>query len=144
MTKGEEIYEIAKRIFPICRSITGNGVRETLSILKEYVPEIQIKEVPSGTQVFDWTVPREWNIMDAYIEDEKGEKIIDFKKNNLHVLGYSLPMDKKMSLEELKKIVKGTAGGYSLCNLLLCGKKRLLYVAESVGFFKRGDIPRSH
>ena len=105
MTKGEEIYEIAKRIFPICRSITGNGVRETLSILKEYVPEIQIKEVPSGTQVFDWTVPREWNIKDAYIEDDKGEKIIDFKKNNLHVLGYSLPMDKKMSLEELKKIV---------------------------------------
>lgn len=105
MTKGEEIYEIAKRIFPICRSITGNGVRETLAILKEYVPEMQIFEVPSGTQVFDWTVPKEWNIKDAYIEDENGQKIIDFKKNNLHVLGYSLPMDKYLSLEELKKIV---------------------------------------
>lgn len=105
MTNGEHIYEIAKRIFPICRSITGNGVRETLNILKEYVSELQIFEVPSGSQVFDWTVPREWNIKDAYIEDESGQKIIDFKKNNLHVLGYSLPMDKYLSLEELKKIV---------------------------------------
>ena len=100
MKKGVQIYEIAKRIFPICRSITGNGVRETMAILKEYVPELEIFEVPSGTQVFDWTVPKEWNIKDAYIEDENGERIIDFKKNNLHVLGYSLPMDVYLSLEE--------------------------------------------
>lgn len=105
MKKGQYIYEIAKRIFPICRSITGDGVRDTMAILKEYVPELQIYEVPSGTAVFDWTVPKEWNIKDAYIEDESGQKIIDFKKNNLHVLGYSLPMDKYLSLEELKKIV---------------------------------------
>ena len=105
MKNGDYIYEIAKRIYPICRSITGNGVRETLSILKEYVPEMEIYEVLSGTPVFDWTVPKEWNIKDAYIEDETGQKIIDFKKNNLHVLGYSYPMDQYLSLEELKKIV---------------------------------------
>ena len=105
MKNGVQIYEIAKRIFPICRSITGNGVRATMEILKEYVPELEIFEVPSGTQVFDWMVPKEWNIKDAYIEDENGEKIVDFKKNNLHVLGYSLPMDEYLSLEELKKIV---------------------------------------
>ena len=105
MYTGERIYEIAKRIFPICRSITGDGVRETLAILKEYVPEMEIFEVPSGTPVFDWTVPKEWNIKDAYIEDESGKRIVDFKENNLHVLGYSLPMDEYLSLEELKKII---------------------------------------
>lgn len=105
MTSGEYIYEIAERIFPICRSITGNGVRETLRIIREYVPELKIVEVPSGTQVFDWTVPKEWNIKDAYIENQDGERIIDFKNNNLHVLGYSYPLNKYMSLSELKEIV---------------------------------------
>ena len=105
MTSGEYIYEIAERIFPICRSITGNGVRETLRIIREYVPELEIVEVPSGTQVFDWTVPKEWNIKDAYIENQDGERIIDFKNNNLHVLGYSYPLNKYMSLSELKEIV---------------------------------------
>lgn len=105
MTTGQMIYDIAKRIFPICRSITGEGVRQTLAILKEYVPELEVFEVPSGTQVFDWTVPKEWNIKDAYIEDWNGRKIVDFKENNLHALGYSLPMDTYLSLDELKKIV---------------------------------------
>lgn len=102
---GQGMYQFAERIFPICRSITGNGVRETLSIIKEYVPELQIHEVPSGTAVFDWTVPREWNIYDAYIENSAGERIIDFKKNNLHVLGYSLPLDTYVNLDELKQMV---------------------------------------
>ncbi len=102
---GTEMYEFVKRIFPICRSITGNGVRETLKIMQEYAPDIKVYEVPSGTQVFDWTVPSEWNIEDAYVENEAGERVIDFKETNLSVVGYSLPMDEMLSLEELKKIV---------------------------------------
>lgn len=99
------MYELAKKIFPICRSITGDGVRETLNILKEEFNGLNIYEVPTGTQVFDWTVPKEWNIKDAYIENSKGEKIIDFGKNNLHVVGYSLPIDCFYTLEELNKII---------------------------------------
>ena len=102
LQQGEFMYSLAERLFPICRSITGDGVRETLKILSEVYP-ITIKEVPSGTKVFDWVVPKEWNIKDAYIEDEAGNKIIDFKNNNLHVMGYSLPVDRYVSLEELSE-----------------------------------------
>ncbi|MBD5522970.1 MAG: DUF4910 domain-containing protein [Lachnospiraceae bacterium] len=102
---GQDMMKIASRIFPICRSITGNGVRETLKILQEYCSELKIYEVPCGTQVFDWTIPDEWNITEGYIENEAGERIIDFAENNLHVVGYSLPMDKWVDLEELKKCV---------------------------------------
>ncbi|HYG41199.1 MAG TPA: DUF4910 domain-containing protein [Cytophagales bacterium] len=97
---GQELYEFITRLFPICRSITGDGVRETLAIIKERIP-IKIHEIPTGTQVFDWTVPKEWNIRDAYIKDETGKKVVDFKNCNLHVLNYSLPVHKKLSLEEL-------------------------------------------
>ncbi|MBQ9136367.1 MAG: DUF4910 domain-containing protein [Lachnospiraceae bacterium] len=99
------MYELAEKLFPICRSITGDGVRKTLSILKAECPQLTIHEVPSGTQVFDWIVPKEWNIRDAYIENSKNERIIDFKDNNLHVVGYSLPMDAYLSLDALKEIV---------------------------------------
>lgn len=102
---GNEMYVLCKRLFPICRSITGNGVRETLNILKEYYPELKICEVPTGTKVFDWQVPKEWNIREAYIENSSGEKIIDFKNNNLHVVGYSVPVDKIVDLNELKTII---------------------------------------
>lgn len=102
---GQQMYSLAERMFPICRSITGEGVRQTLAIIKEYLPELNICEVPSGTPVFDWTVPKEWNIKDAYIENSAGEKIIDFKENNLHVMGYSVPVDKYVSLEELLQYV---------------------------------------
>lgn len=105
MNKGEEIYKIAERIYPFCRSITGNGVRKSLEVLKEYYPEMQIIEVPTGTKVFDWTVPKEWNIQGGYIEDEKGNKIIDFANHNLHIMGYSTPIDKWISLDELKAII---------------------------------------
>lgn len=97
---GVEMYELIKELYPICRSITGNGVRETLSILKKHIP-LDINEVPSGTEVFDWKVPKEWNIKDAYIKNSKGERIVDFKKSNLHVLSYSTPINKKISLAEL-------------------------------------------
>jgi aminopeptidase-like protein len=98
---GEEIYRLAAEIFPICRSITGNGVRITLGILQEHIP-LTVHEVPSGTEVFDWTVPPEWNIRDAYIKNPAGEKIVDFQESNLHVLGYSAPIHAKLSIDELK------------------------------------------
>ena len=101
VNEGQRIYEICGKLFPICRSLTGDGVRETFRILKSYYDDIQITEVPCGTQVFDWTIPKEWNIRDAYIEDETGTKIVDFKKNNLHVMGYSVPTDQRLSLSEL-------------------------------------------
>lgn len=99
------MYKLAEKIFPICRSITGDGVRLTLQYLKEEFADICIYEVPTGTQVFDWSVPKEWNIRDAFIKNSKGEKIIDFQNHNLHVMGYSQPIDCNMTLEELKKII---------------------------------------
>lgn len=106
---GLEIYELADKIFPICRSITGEGVRKTLKIISDYIEQdgikLDIHEVPTGTQVFDWTVPKEWAIRSAYIEDKQGKKIIDMKDNNLHVMGYSMPIDKWVTLEELKQVV---------------------------------------
>ncbi len=99
---GKEMYRLIEELYPLCRSITGNGVRETLRILKNHIP-LTVHEVPSGTQVFDWTVPKEWNIKDAYVGNSKGEKIIDFNKTNLHVLNYSVPVGKKVSLGELKE-----------------------------------------
>jgi aminopeptidase-like protein len=89
-------------LYPICRSITGNGVRETLNIIKKHI-SLTVHEVPTGTKVFDWTVPKEWNIKDACIKNTRGEKIIDFKKSNLHILNYSVPIKKKVSLKELKE-----------------------------------------
>ena len=97
-----EMFELLKKLFPICRSITGNGVGETLHIIQQHIP-IKIYEIPSGTQVFDWVIPREWNIKDAYIEDEYDNKIIDFKENNLHLVGYSIPVDKEIDFTELQE-----------------------------------------
>lgn len=102
MSIGQEMYQLCEKMFPICRSITGEGVRYTLAILREVVSEITIHEVPSGTKVFDWTVPKEWRIQDAWIKNSKGEKILDFQETNLHVMGYSAPVDKKVNLTELK------------------------------------------
>ncbi len=98
---GAGMFQLMRRLYPICRSITGDGVRATLRILQEYIP-LAIHEVPSQTAVFDWTVPREWNIRDAYIKNAKGEKIVDFQRCNLHVVSYSVPVKKTMSLQELK------------------------------------------
>jgi aminopeptidase-like protein len=98
---GEEMYKWAVDLFPINRSLTGAGVRETLAYIKDILPELELKSIKSGERVFDWTVPQEWNISEAYIENENGEKIIDFKVNNLHVVGYSEPVDKWVELTEL-------------------------------------------
>lgn len=100
-TTGRWMYHLAERLFPICRSITGNGFRQSLGIIREILPEIKVTEVPSGTQVFDWTVPKEWNIHGGWIRRKTGETVIDFKDSNLHVMGYSLPIHATVSREEL-------------------------------------------
>lgn len=102
-TIGSRMFKLAEELFPICRSITGNGTRVTLKRLQKEVPEITLHEVPSGTKVFDWTIPKEWKIEEAYIEDSAGHRIIDFKENNLHLVGYSTPIDEIMPLSELDK-----------------------------------------
>ncbi|MGK2961688.1 MAG: DUF4910 domain-containing protein [Gemmatimonadaceae bacterium] len=99
---GLEMHRWAADLFPICRSLTGNGVRETLAYIGRIVPGLTVHEVPSGTPAFDWTVPDEWNIRRAYIEDESGNRIVDFADSNLHVLGYSTPVDEWMTLAELQ------------------------------------------
>lgn len=95
------LFKLIEDLYPICRSITGNGLRRSLNIIKKEIP-IEIYELPTGTAVFDWSIPREWNIRDAWVKNEKGEKVIDFQASNLHVLNYSVPVDKELTLRELK------------------------------------------
>ena len=105
MNEGRKMYGLCTRLFPICRSITGNGARETFRILQSEIPEIpfEMHEVPTGTQVLDWKVPREWNINDAYIRTPGGDMICEFRKNNLNILHYSIPVNKTVTLDELKQ-----------------------------------------
>uniref|UniRef100_UPI00404AA32A DUF4910 domain-containing protein n=1 Tax=Flavobacterium sp. TaxID=239 RepID=UPI00404AA32A len=100
---GSEMYKWARDLFPLNRSITGQGNRETLEYLKKLLPELKIKNFKSGEEVFDWTIPDEWYLEEGYIDDEYGNRIIDFKTNNLHVLGYSEPIDAWLTLDELNK-----------------------------------------
>lgn len=97
------LHDFLTRLFPICRSITGNGVRETLRLIQEEIPGLRIHEVPSGAKVFDWTVPDEWNITDARLVGPDGEVVADFADSNLHVVGYSEPVDAVLDLEELQE-----------------------------------------
>lgn len=98
---GQALYQLASRIYPVCRSITGPGVRETLRLLSNHIPLV-VREVPTGTDIFDWTVPPEWRIRDAYICGPTGERIVDFAASNLHIVGYSRPIRAVMSLGELR------------------------------------------
>lgn len=100
--RGQDLHAFAAELYPICRSITGEGLRKTLSKIQERVP-LEISEVPSGTKVLDWIVPREWNIRDAYIADQKGNRVVDFQNHSLHVLNYSTPVRARMSLTELRQ-----------------------------------------
>jgi len=99
---GFKMYRLAKELFPICRSITGDGVRKTLHIIKKEIP-LKICEVPSETKVFDWEVPMEWNIKEAWIKDPSGKKVVDFTDNNLHIVGYSTPINAEMPLSKLEE-----------------------------------------
>lgn len=99
---GNELHRFAEELYPICRSITGNGLRETLRSIQQIIP-VEIFEVPSGTPVFDWTVPKEWNIRDAYIKDASGKRVVDFHRSNLHVVNYSMPVHSTVPLAELKQ-----------------------------------------
>jgi aminopeptidase-like protein len=98
---GPAIHALVRDLYPICRSITGNGFRQTLARLQKEIP-IDVHEVASGTKVFDWTVPREWNIRDAYVKNSSGERVIDFRRHNLHVVNYSVPVHARMSLAQLR------------------------------------------
>lgn len=106
MEAGKSMYDLAERLFPIGRSLTGEGVRKSLQIIKEQIPELEIYQVPTGTQVYDWIVPQEWEITEGYIEDEEGIRIVDYAENNLHVMGYSAPLDKYVDLEELYSYIR--------------------------------------
>jgi len=99
---GEELLRLVADLYPICRAITGDGVRETLRRIAEIIP-LEQHEVPTGTQAFDWAVPKEWNIRDAYVKDRHGRRVIDFAASNLHVVGYSTPVDARMTLAELRE-----------------------------------------
>jgi aminopeptidase-like protein len=98
---GREMHAFAAELYPICRSITGAGIRRTLDMIGQRIP-LRISQVPTGTAVFDWTVPKEWNIRDAYIKDSNGKRVVDFQKCNLHVLNYSSPIRATLPLSELK------------------------------------------
>jgi aminopeptidase-like protein len=102
ITTGQDMHRLIAELFPICRSITGDGVRQTLRILRGHIP-LEVHEVPTGTKVFDWTVPKEWNIRDAFVKNSKGVRVIDFAKSNLHVVNYSVPIRRRISLSELKE-----------------------------------------
>jgi len=98
---GREMHDLVMRLYPLCRSITGDGVRRTFDLLGDHL-DLEIHEVPTGTPVFDWTVPREWNIRDAWVKDPNGRKVVDFRDCNLHVMSYSVPVRWTMSLAELR------------------------------------------
>lgn len=121
------MHALMRRLFPICRSITGEGVRETLRIIREHIP-LEIQEVPSGTKVFDWNVPREWNIRDAWIKNSAGERVVDFQRLNLHVVNYSVPIHRRMRLVEFKDHL------YTVPNQPDWVPYRTSYYKESWGF----------
>lgn len=100
---GKEMFKLCDEMFPICRSITGNGVRDTFKIIRRIIPEMKLFEVPTGTKAFDWEVPKEWNITEAYLEGPDGSRIVDMAENNLHVLGYSVPVDEYLPLDKLSE-----------------------------------------
>lgn len=124
---GKELFQFAAELFPICRSITGDGLRETLKMIRSRIP-LEIHEVKTGTRVFDWEVPKEWNIRDAYIKDASGRRVVDFRQHNLHVLNYSLPVRASMPLSELREHL------YSLPERPDWIPYRTSYYKESWGF----------
>jgi len=132
---GAELHELVARLYPICRSITGDGVRRTLDILAESIP-LDVHEVPSGTPVLDWTVPQEWNVRDAYIEDPSGRRVVDFADSSLHLMSYSTPVDATMGLDELRPHL------HTLPDQPTLIPYRTSYYAPNWGFCLRDDVLR--
>ena len=129
---GRELHSFAAELYPICRSITGDGIRRTLALIQNRIP-LKISEVPTGTQVFDWTVPKEWNIRDAYIKDSSGTKVVDFRQCNLHVLNYSTPVHATMPLKRTQGPsvhASRTSGLDSLSNVVLQTRLGILPIAQ--------------
>jgi len=126
-TLGRQLYDCVADLYPICRSITGDGVRETLRRLQRLTP-LTVHEVPSGAEAFDWTVPREWNVRDAYVKNSQGERVVDFRRSNLHVVNYSVPVRRRMSLAELRPHL------FTLPDKADWIPYRTSYYAESWGF----------
>ncbi|NUW44921.1 DUF4910 domain-containing protein [Nonomuraea rhodomycinica] len=129
----EEMHALVRRLYPICRSITGDGVRETLAVIGERLA-LDVTEVPTGTQVLDWTVPKEWNIRDAYVKDPSGRRVVDFRVCNLHVVGYSVPVSGVFTLEELRPRLHTLPEQPSLVPY------RTSYYAETWGFCLSQDV----
>ncbi|TMR13928.1 DUF4910 domain-containing protein [Nonomuraea turkmeniaca] len=124
---GAEMHDLVRRLYPLCRSITGAGLRRTLEIIGESIP-LEITQVPTGTRVLDWTIPREWNIRGASIKDAAGNKVVDFQDSSLHVVGYSVPVEATMSLEELRPHLHTLPGQPDLIPY------RTSYYADTWGF----------
>ena len=124
---GERAYALAAKLYPICRSITGDGVRETLQLMRRHI-DLEVREVPTGTKIFDWTIPKEWNIRAAHIKDARGKTIVDFANSNLHVMSYSVPVRTTMALAELRQHL------YSLPDQPDLIPYRTSYWAERWGF----------
>lgn len=124
---GPAMHDLVRRLYPLPRSITGDGVRRTLELVGESIP-LEIREVPTGTEVLDWTVPREWNIAGAHIKDPSGRRVVDFADSSLHVVGYSVPVAATMSLEELRPHLHTLPGQPDLVPY------RTSYYAETWGF----------
>ncbi len=133
---GPSLVELIERLFPICRSITGDGVRETLAIIGERI-DLTVHEVASGTQVLDWTIPPEWNIRDAYVADPDGHRVIDFRQSNLHVVNYSVPVRRRMTLDELRPHL------HSLPDQPDLVPYRTSYYSETWGFCLADDVLRA-
>ena len=125
----KKYYQLAKNtLFPICRSLTGSGTEKTLKIIKKEFPKLKIHKVSSGTKVFDWRVPPEWNVVDGYILDKNGEKIVDFKNNNLHLVGYSIPINKSFTKKYCLSI-------FTLCLNSPLQFHTLLHIIKNIGGF---------
>jgi aminopeptidase-like protein len=128
--------ELVERLYPVCRSITGDGLRRTLEIVGEHI-RLTVSEVPTGTEVLDWTVPKEWNIRAAWVKDPSGRKVIDFAEHNLHIVGYSIPLHATMPLAELREHL------HTLPEQPTLIPYRTSYYSQTWGFCLRHDVLES-